>query len=743
MQKEVVIILLVLALVPLVSAECAPGWVYSRDVIGCIQAKCPPGAGRTYTDHCSCWVSEWGGTPKVTCYENQLATQCLPEGGDCSKATPTWDPVTGECKSGFSLNADKSACVAGGGESTTGTTGTSGTAGQTGTSGGVDTSGVSGPPPQSPPSQPQTPQQVCNARPNMQYSDGKCGCKEGYSLDLKRKGCVTPEQLETQCDLVLDAHYDPASKKCVCANPKKYASGYSFVCEDGPTYANQVCNDHYPGSVYSIKDKKCGCGPGTSKSPDRKSCITPGAIGNSCSDTKPCPSPAYRCTDGTCACAPTYRTSPDGTRCQTIEEYGNELCPKKFPGSVFDSANKKCSCPPGTSKSPDGKSCTNTEGGTGTNVSVTGTNTPCETTANCPDTSICDPATKTCKDVECPCGEVKNHACEKYACCDNTPCANDESCNTDSHTCAKINCPKGTIRDHQCNEGDCNGNDNNCAADKKCENNACVAVTCECGKIENHACTPYECCQDAQCTTADTECDKNQHKCVPAKICQDLLHSGDPSSKLDLVFVPDKYAAGDKAKFASDVQAIYNKFIDMEPFKSNKNKINVHRVDKFDENLACDYQRAPLDPDARENWRLLVCDNAKAEILASNCPKNNVMVVVNSAQYGGSGGAIAVSYNGNIAIGVLVHEFGHMLGLDDEYSYGVNSTTQSPRANCDNTNTCEKWKTVAGTTCNQKCSYENWYRSSAAGDIMLDNQNNMFFGTIAQNHITTVLGGYR
>lgn len=182
----------------------------------------------------------------------------------------------------------------------------------------------------------------------------------------------------------------------------------------------------------------------------------------------------------------------------------------------------------------------------------------------------------------------------------------------------------------------------------------------------------------------------------------------------------------------------------MEPFKSNRNKINVHRVEKFDQNLNCNYQQAPLDPAEREQWRLLVCDAGKATTLASKCPADNVMVVVNSAQYGGSGGSVAVSYNGDVAIGVLVHELGHMLGLDDEYSYGTNAAAgKSPRANCDSSNTCTKWNAVAGTSCNQKCSYENWYRSTPGGDIMLDNTNNLFFRTVSQNHIKTILAGYR
>ena len=33
---------------------CSEGFCYTRDIAGCTQAVCPPGAGRTYTDHCCC-----------------------------------------------------------------------------------------------------------------------------------------------------------------------------------------------------------------------------------------------------------------------------------------------------------------------------------------------------------------------------------------------------------------------------------------------------------------------------------------------------------------------------------------------------------------------------------------------------------------------------------------------------------------------------------------------------------------
>ena len=97
---------------PDLDSTCSPGKQYSRGPATCKQANCPPGSGRTYTYDCSCWVSEWGGEPKVTCYEDGLAVRCLPKGGNCEQTKSGFDPITGSCKQGYDLNADKTDCVA-------------------------------------------------------------------------------------------------------------------------------------------------------------------------------------------------------------------------------------------------------------------------------------------------------------------------------------------------------------------------------------------------------------------------------------------------------------------------------------------------------------------------------------------------------------------------------------------------------------------------------------------------------
>ena len=97
---------------PSLDYKCSEGKQWSKGPITCKQTNCPPGSGRTYTYDCSCWVSEWGGEPKVTCYENGLAVKCLPKGGDCNAVKSGFDPVTGNCKTGYTWNSDHTSCAA-------------------------------------------------------------------------------------------------------------------------------------------------------------------------------------------------------------------------------------------------------------------------------------------------------------------------------------------------------------------------------------------------------------------------------------------------------------------------------------------------------------------------------------------------------------------------------------------------------------------------------------------------------
>ena len=192
------------------------------------------------------------------------------------------------------------------------------------------------------------------------------------------------------------------------------------------------------------------------------------------------------------------------------------------------------------------------------------------------------------------------------------------------------------------------------------------------------------------------------------------LHITGPNSmRLTILFLGDRYG-GKTATFASDVDIHTAKFLSTRPIKrkKNRNKINIYRVD-LGQGLKCQYGCAGID-------RLICCNDAKVSALAatSGVPYDEIVVLVDKAKYGGSGGSYAVAYNrsgpGRWGPEVTVHESGHsMFGLMDEYEYGSTGSAWGPNcaaAPC-------PWKGV-GLGCWEGCSYVGLSRPTQSHCLM-------------------------
>jgi len=186
---------------------------------------------------------------------------------------------------------------------------------------------------------------------------------------------------------------------------------------------------------------------------------------------------------------------------------------------------------------------------------------------------------------------------------------------------------------------------------------------------------------------------------------------------LDVTFVGDNYTAADVALFSQDVDRAITHMLTYEPYTSRTSQILFHSVDNTTVDLGCVHD-ATMD-------RLIVCNNATVVSVVNDAgaPYDKIIVLVNDPNYGGSGGAITVSYNGGYEPQVTVHEFGHTLGaLLDEYNlYSTNGTTDSlTYANCyAGTPPDTTWTgVVASADYAVGCKYPNWYRSSPCS-IML------------------------
>ena len=170
---------------------------------------------------------------------------------------------------------------------------------------------------------------------------------------------------------------------------------------------------------------------------------------------------------------------------------------------------------------------------------------------------------------------------------------------------------------------------------------------------------------------------------------QKIVDHGPDAQRYNVVILGDGYRAAEMAKYRADVQAFVHVFGETAPFADLWCGINVHRIDVVstdsgaDDPIACGDGTAGSGAVARTYFdatfcsgnairRLLTCDSASAlDVAHAQVPAAHVtMVIVNSALYGGSGGAVATFSTAAGAAEIALHEMGHTaFGLADEYEY--------------------------------------------------------------------------
>ncbi|GLH74728.1 hypothetical protein GETHLI_32300 [Geothrix limicola] len=181
---------------------------------------------------------------------------------------------------------------------------------------------------------------------------------------------------------------------------------------------------------------------------------------------------------------------------------------------------------------------------------------------------------------------------------------------------------------------------------------------------------------------------------APAQVFQveTLQATGDAANRINLVLLGDGYRAQDQAKLTRDARAWLAAFRDTAPYGNYAGYFNVKLVhvesqeDGADNGmhglgvtrptaLGAAFQNA--NPAGQPpDYRLLVVDNARAQAVAfAHVPEcTKALVIVNDANYGGSGGAVPVfSVNPDSGL-IALHELGHSFGgLADEYASGDTS----------------------------------------------------------------------
>ena len=170
-----------------------------------------------------------------------------------------------------------------------------------------------------------------------------------------------------------------------------------------------------------------------------------------------------------------------------------------------------------------------------------------------------------------------------------------------------------------------------------------------------------------------------------------LVDHGANSQRYNIVILGDGYQASEMAKYHADVQRFVDTLHTTAPYADLWCGINIHRVDVAstdsgaDDPATCGDHSAGSGAAARTFFdatfcggnyvrRLLTCDSASAKNVAqTQVPEVHVtMVIVNSTQYGGSGGEVAIFSTDASAAEIALHEMGHTaFGFADEYEYYV------------------------------------------------------------------------
>jgi hypothetical protein len=171
-----------------------------------------------------------------------------------------------------------------------------------------------------------------------------------------------------------------------------------------------------------------------------------------------------------------------------------------------------------------------------------------------------------------------------------------------------------------------------------------------------------------------------------------IVYNGPSSKRINLVFLSDGYTVEQLVQYCKDVEIFNRELFSQVPFSNYKDYFNVFAIRVPSNEEGADHPGTATDVtepkfpvtdvdtyfdsefDYLKIHRLLVSLNSAKinSVLASNFPAyDQAFVLVNSPNYGGSGGAIPVSSTNGSAAEVVIHELGHSFArLSDEYYAG-------------------------------------------------------------------------
>ena len=170
-----------------------------------------------------------------------------------------------------------------------------------------------------------------------------------------------------------------------------------------------------------------------------------------------------------------------------------------------------------------------------------------------------------------------------------------------------------------------------------------------------------------------------------------IQESGSLQEAIDVLIVSEGYALQDRSKFFKDAQRAVEALFSHEPFTTYRSKFNVRAlyIPSADSGVSIPHDGQWRRTAVHSHFDTFYSDRYLTTSsmftlydLIGNVPFEHVIVLANTAQYGGGGIYNSVTIMNSdhpTFVPVLVHEFGHAFGgLGDEYAYGDNPETLYP-----------------------------------------------------------------